>query len=108
MAITLTDAAAARLNELLAQQQAGAALRLGVTTSGCSGFAYTMDFADAPGDNDEVFEDHGIRLLINREHLGYLEGMQVDFVREGLNRSFKFSNPNVTATCGCGESFAVG
>jgi iron-sulfur cluster assembly protein len=107
MAITLTDAAAARLNELLAQQQTGVALRLGVTTSGCSGFAYTMDFADAPGEDDEVFEDHGIRLLVDRQHVDYLDGMQVDFVRDGLNRSFQFSNPNVTATCGCGESFAV-
>ena len=107
MAITLTDAAAARLNELLAQQQAGAALRLGVTTSGCSGFAYTMDFAEAPGADDEVFEVHGIRLLVDRQHLGYLDGMEVDFVREGLNHSFKFNNPNVTGTCGCGESFAV-
>jgi iron-sulfur cluster assembly protein len=107
MAITLTDAAAERLNELLAQQQTGVALRLGVTTSGCSGFAYTMDFADAPGEDDEVFEDHGIRLLVDRQHVDYLDGMQVDFVRDGLNRSFQFSNPNVTATCGCGESFAV-
>lgn len=107
MAITLTDAAAARLNELLAQQQAAIALRLGVTTSGCSGFAYTMDFAEAPGEDDEVFEDHGIRLLVDRKHVGYLDGMEVDFVRDGLNRSFQFKNPNVTATCGCGESFAV-
>jgi len=107
MAITLTDAAAVRLNELLAQQQAGVALRLGVTTSGCSGFAYTMDFADAPGEDDEVFEDHGIRLLVDRQHVDYLDGMEVDFVRDGLNRSFQFKNPNVTATCGCGESFAV-
>ncbi|NCF11151.1 MAG: iron-sulfur cluster assembly accessory protein [Gammaproteobacteria bacterium] len=107
MTITLTDAAAERLNELLAQQQTGVALRLGVTTSGCSGFAYTMDFADAPGEDDEVFEDHGIRLLVDRQHVDYLDGMQVDFVRDGLNRSFQFSNPNVTATCGCGESFAV-
>ena len=107
MAITLTDAAAARLNEMLAQQHTAAALRLGVTTSGCSGFAYTMDFADGQGDDDEVFEDHGIRLLVDRQYLGYLDGMEVDFVREGLNRSFKFNNPNVTGTCGCGESFAV-
>ena len=107
MGITLTDAAAERLAELLAGQQAGSALRLGVTTSGCSGFAYTMDFADAAGDTDAVFEDHGIRLIVDREHLGQLDGMRVDFVRDGLNRSFRFDNPNVTATCGCGESFAV-
>jgi iron-sulfur cluster assembly protein len=107
MSITLTDAAAARLNELIAQQEAGTVLRLGVTTSGCSGFAYTMDFADSPGADDEVFEDHGIRLLVDRQHIHYLDGMEVDFVRDGLNRSFQFNNPNVTATCGCGESFAV-
>lgn len=107
MGITLTDRAAARITELLAKQQAGATLRLGVTTAGCSGLAYTMDFADAVGADDVAFEDHGIRLVVGREHLGYLEGMQVDFVREGLNQSFTFNNPNVTATCGCGESFAV-
>jgi iron-sulfur cluster assembly protein len=107
MAITLTDRAAARISELLAKQQAGAALRLGVTSAGCSGLSYTMDFAETVGADDVTFEDHGIPLVVEREHLGYLEGMQVDFVREGLNQSFTFSNPNVTATCGCGESFAV-
>jgi iron-sulfur cluster assembly protein len=107
MGITLTDRAAERLTELLAGQQAGAGLRFGVTTSGCSGFASTMDFADAASDADMVFEDHGIKLFVDREHLGHLDGMEVDFVRDGLNRSFKFNNPNVSATCGCGESFAV-
>ncbi|MDX1593045.1 MAG: iron-sulfur cluster assembly accessory protein [Gammaproteobacteria bacterium] len=107
MSITLTDRAAARLSELLAKHPEASALRLGVTSAGCSGLSYTMDFAGAPDDGDEVFEDHGIRLVVDREHLGYLEGMEVDFVREGLNQSFTFSNPNVTATCGCGESFAV-
>ena len=107
MTITLTDRAATRLQEMLARESGAAGLRLGVTTAGCSGFAYTMDFAQAAGEADVVFEDHGITLIIDREHLGYLEGMQVDYVREGLNQSFKFNNPNVTATCGCGESFAV-
>ena len=107
MAITLTDQAAARLRHFLEQRDDDAVLRLGITKSGCSGFAYTMDFTDAVGDADAVFEDHGIRLVVDREHLGYLDGMQVDFVRDGLNQSFKFTNPNVTATCGCGESFAV-
>ncbi len=107
MPITLTDAAAARLKELLAKQGEDAVLRLGVTTAGCSGFAYTMDFATQTGADDTVFEDHGIRLVVGREHLGYLDGMELDFVQEGLNRSFTFNNPNVSATCGCGESFAV-
>jgi iron-sulfur cluster assembly protein len=75
MGITLTDRAAERLTELLAGQQAGAGLRLGVTTSGCSGFAYTMDFADAASDADMVFEDHGIKLFVDREHLGHLDGI---------------------------------
>ncbi|RLA30188.1 MAG: iron-sulfur cluster assembly protein IscA [Gammaproteobacteria bacterium] len=107
MDISLTDRATARINELLAKQQAGAVLRLGVTTAGCSGFSYTMDFADAMTDNDIEFEEHGIRLVIDREHLGYLDGMEIDFTRDGLNQSFSFNNPNVSATCGCGESFAV-
>jgi iron-sulfur cluster assembly protein len=108
MAITLTESAAQRLQHFLDQRDDDAALRLGVTKSGCSGFAYTMDFTDSvDAANDAVFEDHGIRLVVSRDNLEYLDGMQLDFVRDGLNQSFKFSNPNVTATCGCGESFAV-
>ena len=107
MAISMTERAAARLNELLAKQQDGALLRLGVTSAGCSGFAYVMDFTDTVGEGDVEFEEHGIHLVIDREHLGYLEGMEVDFTRDGLNQSFTFNNPNVSATCGCGESFAV-
>lgn len=107
MGISLTDRAAARITELLAKQPAGALLRLGVTTAGCSGFSYTMDFAEAVGESDVEFEIHGIHLVVDSEHLGYLEGMEVDFTRDGLNQSFTFNNPNVSATCGCGESFAV-
>jgi iron-sulfur cluster assembly protein len=107
MGISLTDRATARLTELLAKQQAGALLRLGVTTAGCSGFSYTMDFVEAAGESDVEFEIDGIHLVVDSEHLGYLEDMEVDFTRDGLNQSFTFKNPNVTATCGCGESFAV-
>ncbi|HEY5790051.1 MAG TPA: iron-sulfur cluster assembly accessory protein [Gammaproteobacteria bacterium] len=107
MSITLTESAARQLHEFLEQRAAGTALRLGVTSSGCSGFAYTMDFTDEVGSDDLVFEEQGVRLVVDPKSLAVLDGMQVDYVREGLNRSFKFNNPNVTATCGCGESFAV-
>lgn len=107
MNIQLTESAARRIQAQLGQRGKGLGLRVGIKKTGCSGYAYTMDFADESGADDEVFESHGAKLVIRREFLPMLEGVVVDFRREGLNESFKFKNPNVKGECGCGESFTV-
>ena len=107
MTIALTEAAADRVRQQLAQRGKGIGLRVGIRKSGCSGFAYTMDYADEIGDTDEVIEAHGVKVVVDRKSLPYLDGSTLDFRREGLNQMFRFDNPNVTDECGCGESFAV-
>ncbi len=107
MAITLTEAAAERVNKFLANRGKGVGIRLGVRTSGCSGMAYVMEFADEIGEDDVVFEDRGVKVLVDPKSLVYLDGTELDFAKEGLNEGFKFNNPNVTNECGCGESFSV-
>jgi iron-sulfur cluster assembly protein len=107
MAITLTEKAADRIRQFISQRGKGVALRLGVKTTGCSGMAYVMEYADQIEDDDVVFEDHGVRVIINPKSLVYLDGTELDFAREGLNEGFKFNNPNVKDMCGCGESFNV-
>lgn len=107
MNVSLTENAAARVRAQIAQRGHGLGLRVGVKNTGCSGYAYTVDFADEITEDDEVFEDRGVRLVVAREHLAVLDGTEVDYAREGLNESFRFRNPNVAATCGCGESFTV-
>ncbi|MGV7207081.1 iron-sulfur cluster assembly protein IscA [Oxalobacteraceae bacterium A2-2] len=106
MAITLTEPAARRVHSFLAKRNA-LGLRLAVKTSGCSGLAYAIEFADAAGNDDLRFESHGVTLLIDPKSLPYLDGTELDFVREGLNEGFKFNNPNARHECGCGESFGV-
>jgi iron-sulfur cluster assembly protein len=105
--IQLTESAARRIDSQLARRGKGLGLRVGVKKSGCSGYAYTMDYADDIGADDQVFESHGARLVVKSEHLPMLAGLTLDWQKQGLNESFKFLNPNVTAQCGCGESFAV-
>jgi iron-sulfur cluster assembly protein len=107
MAITLTEAAAGRVRSFLDGRGHGIGVRLGVRTSGCSGLAYVLEFVDALDDDDEVFEDHGVKVIIDRKSLVYLDGTELDYGREGLNEGFKFNNPNVKDECGCGESFKV-
>jgi iron-sulfur cluster assembly protein len=107
VAISLTEAAAERVKSFLAKRGKGVGLRLGVRTSGCSGMAYVVEFADEVESDDLVFEDHGVKVIVSPKSLVYLDGTQLDYTREGLNEGFKFSNPNVTASCGCGESFSV-
>lgn len=107
MAITMTDTAAQRVQSFLDNRGKGVGLRLGVRTSGCSGMAYVMEFADEIDANDEVFEDKGVKILVDPKSLVYLDGTEMDFVKEGLNEGFKFINPNEKASCGCGESFTV-
>jgi iron-sulfur cluster assembly protein len=107
MAITLSDSAADRVRKFLESRGKGVGLRLGVRTSGCSGMAYVLEFVDEIEENDAVFEDHGIKIIIDPKSLVYLDGTQLDFKREGLNEGFEFNNPNVKDMCGCGESFTV-
>jgi len=107
MAITLSESAARHIENQLAKRGRGVGLRLGVKRVGCSGLAYTMDYADQVGDDDVIFESHAAKVIVDREALAYIDGTQIDFRREGLSESFKFDNPNVSATCGCGESFSV-
>jgi len=107
MAITLTESAAQHIRNQIAKRGKGVGLRLGVKRVGCSGLAYTMDFADAVGEADALYEAHDAKVIVDRAALQFLEGTRIDFRREGLSESFKFDNPNVTAECGCGESFSV-
>lgn len=107
MGITVTPEAAARVRKALQQRGAGIGLRLAVKTSGCSGYAYALEFADALESGDVTFEADGVAIVVDARSLPLLDGTQLDWKREGLNEGFKFLNPNATATCGCGESFAV-
>ena len=107
MGITVTEAAAQHVQKFLANRGKGVGIRLGVRTSGCSGMAYVLEFADQVEDDDLVFEDRGVKVVIDPKSLVYLDGTELDFTREGLNEGFKFNNPNVTNQCGCGESFNV-
>jgi iron-sulfur cluster assembly protein len=104
MTITLTDSAARHVKGMLASRGKGEGLRLGLTRSGCSGYAYEIDFADTVNPADRVFETNGVKLVVDEKNLPYLDGMEVDYVREGLSSLFKFNNPNARSACGCGES----
>lgn len=107
MAIKLTESAAVRVKGFLEKRGKGAGLRLGVRTSGCSGKAYVIEYADRVEPEDQVFESYGVKVIVDPKSLLFLDGTEVDFVREGLNEGFKFNNPNVKDSCGCGESFNV-
>ena len=107
MAVTLTERAAQHVQRYIAKRGKGIGLRLGVKTTGCSGMAYKLEFADEPQEGDLQFESNGVKVLIDPKSLAYLDGTELDFVREGLNEGLKFNNPNVKAECGCGESFTV-
>lgn len=107
MAITLTEAAATHVSRYIARRGKGIGLRLGVKTTGCSGLAYKLEFADDAAPEDVSFESHGVRVLVDPRSLVYIDGTELDFVREGLNEGFRFNNPNVKSECGCGESFKV-
>ena len=105
--IQLTAPAAKRINAQLAKRGTGVGLRLGVKKSGCSGWAYVIDYADSVGPDDQVFETQGAKVVVKSDQLDKLDGITLDFQRDGLNEAFKFINPNVKGECGCGESFAV-
>jgi iron-sulfur cluster assembly protein len=107
MAISLTQAAADRVRSFLAARGHGVGLRLGVRKTGCSGFAYVINYAEAAQPGDAVFEDRGVRVFVDPSSLTLIDGTIVDFVKQGLNEAFRFRNPNVKGECGCGESFSV-
>ena len=107
MAVKLTDAAAERVKRFMAERGTGAGLRVAIKTTGCSGFAYVVDVADAIANDDCIFESHGVKVIIDSDSLSYLDGTTIDFCREGLNEGFSYDNPNVKSLCGCGESFGV-
>jgi iron-sulfur cluster assembly protein len=107
MAISLTESAAQRVRSHLAQRGSGLGLRLGVKETGCSGFSYVVDYADDVRPDDQVFEEHGVKVYVDGAALAFIDGTRIDFVRQGLNEAFRFENPNVKGECGCGESFTV-
>ena len=107
MAITLTEAAARHITQFIASRGKGVGLRLGVRTTGCSGLAYKLEYADDIAPEDLTFQSHGVTVVVDPKSLPYLDGTELDFAREGLNEGFKFNNPNVKNECGCGESFNV-
>ena len=105
--ITLTENAAKHVQAYLVKRGKGVGLRVGVRTTGCSGMAYKLEFADAMNPEDLEFESHGVKVIVDPKSLPYLQGTELDYTREGLNQGFKFLNPNVKDECGCGESFNV-
>ncbi|WP_371372911.1 iron-sulfur cluster assembly protein IscA [Thalassotalea aquiviva] len=107
MSITMTPAAAERVRTFLTNRGKGIGLRLGVKTTGCSGLAYVLEFVDDLNDDDQVFDIDNVKIIVDGKSLVHLDGTQLDFVKEGLNEGFKFTNPNAKGECGCGESFNV-
>lgn len=107
MAITVTQAAARHVSNFLAKRGKGLGLRLGVRTTGCSGMAYKLEYCDELQDSDLQFQSQGVTIIVDPQSLPYIDGTELDFVREGLNEGFRFNNPNIKGECGCGESFTV-
>lgn len=108
MAVTITEQGASRVNEFLANRGSGVGVRLGVKTTGCSGMAYVIEFVDDINElEDEIFESNGVTIVVDKKSLVYIDGTEMDFVKEGLNEGFAFNNPNEKDSCGCGESFTV-
>ena len=105
--VLLTENAASQIRKQLDSRGHGLGLRLGVKEAGCTGFAYTLDFVDELGEGDAVHEQHGVKVIVSEKDVPYLQGIELDYSREGINEAFKFNNPNVKDMCGCGESFSV-
>ena len=107
MSVSLTENAARQIKKQLEKRGKGIGLKLGVRKSGCSGYAYALDYADNLNENDAVFEDFGVKVIVQEKDLEFVKGIELDYRREGINEAFQFNNPNVKGTCGCGESFTV-
>jgi iron-sulfur cluster assembly protein len=107
MSVSLTESAARQIKKQLEKRGRGIGLKLGVKKSGCSGYAYALDYADKLNENDAIFEDFGVKVIVQAGDLEFVNGIQLDYRKEGINEAFQFNNPNVKGTCGCGESFSV-
>ncbi|WP_027160190.1 HesB/IscA family protein [Methylobacter luteus] len=107
MSVSLTESAARQIQKQLEKRGKGIGLKLGIKKSGCSGYAYALDYADALTESDVVFENFGVKIIVQETDLPVVDGIEVDYRREGINAAFQFNNPNVKGTCGCGESFSV-
>jgi iron-sulfur cluster assembly protein len=107
MSVSLTESAAKQIRKQLEKRGKGLGLKLAVKKSGCSGYSYALDYADSLGESDTVFEDFGVKVIVNAADLQFVDGIELDYRREGINEAFQFNNPNVKGTCGCGESFTV-
>ncbi len=107
MSVSLTENAARQIKKQLEKRGKGLGLKLGVKKAGCSGYAYTIDYADTLNEGDTVFEDFGVKVIVAEDDLSFVDGIELDYRREGINEAFQFNNPNATGTCGCGESFSV-
>ncbi len=107
MSLTLTERAARQIKKQLEKRGKGIGLKLGVKKSGCSGYSYALDYTDVVNENDAVFEEFGVKVIVNADDMAFIAGIELDYRREGINEAFQFNNPNVKGTCGCGESFTV-
>ena len=107
MSVSVTESAAQQIQKQLTKRGSGLGLRLGVKKSGCSGYAYVLDYVDLPETNDQIFDLSGVKIIVKSDDLSILDGIEIDYRKDGLNAAFKFNNPNVKGMCGCGESFAV-
>ncbi len=107
MAISLTEPAAERVRTHLEARGSGIGLRVGIKKTGCNGYAYVINYADEVNEADVIFEDRGVKIVVDEDSLALIDGTEVDFIKEGLNEAFRFRNPNVIGECGCGESFSV-
>lgn len=107
MSVTLTENAARQIHKQLEKRGKGIGLKLGVKKSGCTGYAYALEYADHLNADDAVFENYGVKVIVPESDLPFVNGIELDYRREGINEAFQFNNPNVSATCGCGESFSV-
>jgi len=107
MSVTLSPAAADRVRSFLAARGHGLGLRLAIKRTGCSGYAYVVNYAEEIGPADTVFEDRGVKVVVDQGSLSLVDGTEVDYVKQGLNEAFKFRNPKARSECGCGESFSL-
>ena len=107
MSVSITENAARQIKKQLDKRGKGIGLKLGIKKSGCSGYAYILDYADVCNDDDAVFEQFGVKVIIQENDLKFIDGIELDYRREGINEAFQFNNPNVKDTCGCGQSFSV-
>lgn len=107
MSVTLTENAARQIKKQLEKRGKGIGLKLGIKKTGCSGYAYALDYADTLNENDAVFENFGVKVIVAEADIEFVDGIELDYRREGINEAFQFNNPNVKGTCGCGESFSV-